>query len=177
MAGEPILIKKYSNRKLYDSTRSRYITLEEIAGLIRGGNQVRVVDSASQEDLTTVTLAQIILEEEKKRKNHLPVSFLHQLIQYGQSLQHLFQRQLFSNLHALMTTQAQAGELWREWITRGWMPVAPVRRDTQEPVHDGRPASEPEASSLGVELASLRESLERLEQKIREAEQGRPRDG
>ena len=68
MAEEPIVIKKYSNRKLYDSSRSRYITLEEIAGLIRGGKQVKVVDSASQEDLTTVTLAQIIFEEEKKRK-------------------------------------------------------------------------------------------------------------
>src|SRR3989304_8000569 len=109
MGGGPIVKKKTSTRNPYDAGRSRYIPLEEIAGLIREGKQVKVVDSASQEDLTTVTLAQIILEEEKKRKNLLPVGFLHQLIQYGHSLQTLFQRQLLSNLEALMFTLSRPG--------------------------------------------------------------------
>jgi polyhydroxyalkanoate synthesis repressor PhaR len=122
MSDDQVLIKKYSNRKLYDTSRSRYITLEGIAELIREGKQVKVVDTSSHEDLTTVTLAQIILEEEKKRKHLLPVSFLHQLIQYGESLRGLFQRQLSSNLETFMATQARAGNFWREWATRGMMP-------------------------------------------------------
>jgi polyhydroxyalkanoate synthesis repressor PhaR len=163
MADEPILIKKYSNRKLYDSSRSRYITLEEIAALIREGKQVKVLGSTTQEDLTTVTLAQIILEEEKKRK-HLPVTFLHQLIQYGQSLQELFQRQLRSNLQALMTTQAQAGDLWREWMMRGWSPAS----RTADP--RGAPSEGSSEATLEGELASLKESLQRLERKIEAVE-------
>lgn len=170
MAEEPIVIKKYSNRKLYDSSRSRYITLKEIAGLIRGGKQVKVVDSTSHEDLTTVTLAQIILEEEKKRKNFLPVSFLHQLIQYGQSLQTLFQRQLFSNLEAFMATQAEAGKPWREWADRGWIPPG-WKLDQGQAATGGDPGERTEAS-LKAELQSLKESLERLERKIQETERG-----
>ena len=170
MAEDPILIKikKYSNRKLYDSSRSRYITLEEIAALIREGKQVKVVDSASQEDLTTVTLAQIILEEEKKRKNLLPVSFLHQLIQYGHSLQTLFQRQLFSNVEALMATQTEAGKLWREWATRGWIPPGSEVNQGQAPT-EGQSEERSEAS-LRTELESLKASLHRLEQRIHEHE-------
>ena len=168
MAEDPILIKKYSNRKLYDSSRSRYITLEEIAALIREGKQVKVVDSASQEDLTTVTLAQIILEEEKKRKNLLPVSFLHQLIQYGHSLQTLFQRQLFSNLEALTATQTESGKLWREWATRGWMPPG-WKGDQGQATTEGKSEGQRDAS-LKAELESLKASLDRLEQRIHEHE-------
>jgi polyhydroxyalkanoate synthesis repressor PhaR len=170
MANEPVLIKKYGNRKLYDLSRRCYITLEEIAGLIRAGKQVKVLNSTSNQDLTTVTLAQIILEEEKKRKNVLPVSFLHQLIRYGQSLHQLFQRQLSSNLEAFVATQAEAGKLWREWAMRGWMPPgwnldqvqAASREQPEEPTH----------ASLKAELGSLKESLERLERKFKETENG-----
>jgi polyhydroxyalkanoate synthesis repressor PhaR len=164
MAEDPILIKKYSNRKLYNSSRSRYITLDEIAALIREGKQVKIVDSASQEDLTTVTLAQIILEEEKKRKHLLPVSFLHQLIQYGHSLQTLFQRQVFSNLEALMTTQTEAGKLWREWATRGWIPPG-WQIDEGQASPEGKSEERAEAS-LRSELKALKASLERLEERI-----------
>jgi polyhydroxyalkanoate synthesis repressor PhaR len=172
MAEDPIVIKKYSNRKLYDSSRSRYITLEEIAALIREGKQVKIVDSTSQEDLTTVTLAQIILEEEKKRKNLLPVSFLHQLIQYGHSFQALFQRQLFSNLEALMASQTEAGKLWREWATRGWMPPG-WKGDQSQVASEGEREERAEAL-LRAELESLKASLDRLEQRIHEREKSPP---
>jgi polyhydroxyalkanoate synthesis repressor PhaR len=164
MAEDPILIKKYGNRKLYNSSRSRYITLDEIAALIREGKQVKIVDSTSQEDLTTVTLAQIILEEEKKRKHLLPVSFLHQLIQYGHSLQTLFQRQVFSNLETLMTTQTEAGKLWREWATRGWIPPGWQTEQGQAPPQ-GKSEERVEAS-LRAELKALKASLDRLEERI-----------
>ena len=59
-------IKRYSNRKLYDTTDSRYVTLQQIAGLIRNGDEIRVVDKTTQQDLTAATMAQIIFEEEKR---------------------------------------------------------------------------------------------------------------
>ena len=62
-----ILIKRYSNRKLYDTSRSCYVTLEEVAAMVRNGQDVVIIDNKTKEDLTTVTLTQIIFEEEKKK--------------------------------------------------------------------------------------------------------------
>lgn len=165
MADDPVLIKKYSNRKLYDPSRSRYITLEEIASLIRQGKQVKVVDTTSHEDLTAVTLAQIILEGEKKHKNLVPVRFLHQLIQYGESLQHLFQRGLSSSLETFMATQVEAGKLWKEMATGGWMPPG-WRPDRGQPSSVDQSEQTAQAS-LKAELELLKESLDRLERKVR----------
>jgi polyhydroxyalkanoate synthesis repressor PhaR len=67
MSTEPRVIKRYANRKLYDTSRSCYITLEEIAELLRTGEEIRIVDNKSKEDLTSVTLAQILVEEEKRQ--------------------------------------------------------------------------------------------------------------
>jgi len=68
-------IKRYSNRKLYDVARKRYVRLEEIAELVRRGAEVRVVDNVTRHDLTTVTLAQILLEREKRGRSPLTKSF------------------------------------------------------------------------------------------------------
>ena len=62
------IIKRYSNRKLYDTAAKEYITLEAIADLIRAGEEIQVVDNVTEEDLTALTLSQIILEQEKKKK-------------------------------------------------------------------------------------------------------------
>jgi len=78
-----ITIKKYSNRRLYDSTNKTYVTPEDIASLIREGSEIRVIDSQSGEDITKVILIQVILESEKNKEDILPVSFLHMLIKYG----------------------------------------------------------------------------------------------
>ncbi len=77
------IIKRYPNRKLYDTDAKQYITLEGIADLIRQGVEVRVTDYASGEDLTAVTLTQIIFELEKKRSGFLPQSVLTGLIRSG----------------------------------------------------------------------------------------------
>jgi polyhydroxyalkanoate synthesis repressor PhaR len=74
------LIKRYPNRKLYDTEAKRYVTLEEVAELVRHGQEVRVTDHESGEDVTSLTLAQIILEQEKKRTGFLPISLLTNLI-------------------------------------------------------------------------------------------------
>lgn len=77
------LIKRYPNRKLYDTQKKEYLNLDTIAKLIRHGEEVMVVDHVSGEDITTVTLTQIIMEREKKDGNFLPGSILSALIQAG----------------------------------------------------------------------------------------------
>ena len=77
------VIKRYPNRKLYDTEAKRYITLDGIAELIRDGQEVQVLDHTTGEDLTTLTLTQIIFEQEKKRSGFLPQSVLTGLVKAG----------------------------------------------------------------------------------------------
>ncbi|MEZ5332498.1 MAG: polyhydroxyalkanoate synthesis regulator DNA-binding domain-containing protein [Thermoanaerobaculia bacterium] len=77
------VIKRYESRKLYDTEESRYVSLEEIAGWVREGQDVRVVDNSSSEDVTTQTLTQIILEEGRNGSSRLPSELLHELIRFG----------------------------------------------------------------------------------------------
>lgn len=77
------IIKRYHNRKLYDTASSTYVTLEDIAELVKRGDDVQVVDNSSKEDITGQTLAQIIFEEEKNKKSSLPLNTLRSLIQAG----------------------------------------------------------------------------------------------
>jgi polyhydroxyalkanoate synthesis repressor PhaR len=79
---EPKIIKRYTNRKLYDTVESRYVTLDEIAEMVKAGTEVRIVDNRSKEDLTSVTLAQIIFEEEKKTSK-MSLRTLKDLIRHG----------------------------------------------------------------------------------------------
>ena len=80
MATDRIVIKKYENRRMYDTSRSRYVNLEDLAALIREGADVQVVDAKSGEDLTRVTLTQIITEDAKDQPTGLPLELLRQLI-------------------------------------------------------------------------------------------------
>jgi polyhydroxyalkanoate synthesis repressor PhaR len=79
---EPKVIKRYTNRKLYDTVESRYVTLDEIAEMIKAGAEVKIIDNRSKEDLTSVTLAQIIFEEEKKTSK-MSLEMLRDLIRHG----------------------------------------------------------------------------------------------
>ena len=79
---DPRVIKRYANRKMYDTLKSRYVTLDQIAEMVREGEDVRIVDNNSKEDLTSITLAQIIFEEEK-RGPRLPVEGLRRIIRSG----------------------------------------------------------------------------------------------
>jgi polyhydroxyalkanoate synthesis repressor PhaR len=79
---EPKVIKRYTNRKLYDTVESRYVTLEEIAEMVKAGAEVRIIDNRTKDDLTSVTLAQIIFEEEKKTSK-MSLRTLKDLIRHG----------------------------------------------------------------------------------------------
>jgi polyhydroxyalkanoate synthesis repressor PhaR len=78
------LIKRYESRKLYDTEESRYVSLDEISTWIRAGQEVRVVDNASNNDVTSQTLTQIILEEGRKGTSFLPSELLHDLVRIGE---------------------------------------------------------------------------------------------
>ncbi|GMV39355.1 MAG: hypothetical protein AMXMBFR64_10710 [Myxococcales bacterium] len=99
MSDEPLRhIKRYANRKLYDLEESRYITLEEIATLIKDGVNIKVTDNNTNADLTALTLAQIIYEEEKKMKRAVPLTALRQVIQTGGEF---LQRTVTEPIHSL----------------------------------------------------------------------------
>jgi polyhydroxyalkanoate synthesis repressor PhaR len=91
---DPKVIKRYTNRKLYDTVESRYVTLEEISEMIKAGTEVKIVDNRSKDDLTSVTLAQIIFEEEKK-KSRMPLGMLRDIIRHGgESISGFLQQQV-----------------------------------------------------------------------------------
>ena len=78
------LIKRYESRKLYDTEESRYVSLDEIATWIRQGQEVQVVDNATNNDVTSQTLTQIILDEGRKGTSFLPSELLHDLVRMGE---------------------------------------------------------------------------------------------
>ena len=154
------VIKRYSNRKLYDPQASRYVTLEELAEMIRAGREISVVDVATGEDLTSVVLAQIILEKEKQHASALPTGFMHQLIQYGEAWQDFALSSMRGHLEGLMTSQREADQALKRWAMQcGWLP-------SPQPKAAAEKSEEIEA--LKREIAGLREQLEALSSRLDE---------
>lgn len=107
-AGEPIIIKKYANRRLYNTETSSYVTLDHLADMIKGGEEFVVRDAKTSEDLTRAVLTQIIFEKETREKNMLPITFLRQLISlYGDSIQTMVPTYLQSAMEVLTRHQEQ----------------------------------------------------------------------
>ena len=110
---EKIVIKKYANRRLYDTSASAYVTLEHLSELVRNGKEFTVQDAKTGEDLTRAVLAQIIFDQENRKEGVLPVSFLRQLIQfYGDN----FQSMLPAYLELSMKTFNSQQEKWRDYM-------------------------------------------------------------
>ena len=111
------LIKRYGNRKLYDTLESRYITLEEIARLVRGGNDVKVIDNENGDDLTAITFAQIILEEEKRRSSLLSLGLLRELIQHGEETLATLRSRVDRGIEAIGSIGEVAGRRVQEMVS------------------------------------------------------------
>src|SRR5512147_1985845 len=114
----PTTIKKYANRRLYNTGTSTYVTLEDLATMVKAGEDFVVYDAKTGEDITRSVLAQIIFEQENKEgQNLLPINFLRQLIRfYGDSMQMLVPRFLESSLDSLTSQQGK----FREQITQAF---------------------------------------------------------
>ncbi len=107
-ATKPVIIKKYANRRLYNTETSSYITLEHLAAMVREGRDFQVLDAKSNDDITRTVLTQIIVEEESRGQTMLPVNFLRQLISlYGDGLQSMVPQYLEASMQAFRQNQAQ----------------------------------------------------------------------
>ena len=194
-----VLIKKYGNRRLYDTGESRYITLDELAAKVRGGADVRIVDAQNGEDLTQSTLVQVVLEAGNAAK-FLPVQLLTQMIRLSDdSLAEFFSRYVTSALDLYLQakrgvqTLATYNPLTQipiaasDALARMWMgspfgapagypaypgyaaPIPPTPTPTAAPVNGEPDADAPGAPSGEGDVAAMRRELEELKQAVRES--------
>ncbi|HEY6255595.1 MAG TPA: polyhydroxyalkanoate synthesis repressor PhaR [Xanthobacteraceae bacterium] len=185
---EPVTIKKYANRRLYNTGTSTYVTLEDLATMVKAGNNFVVYDAKTGEDITRSVLAQIIFEQENKEgQSLLPIAFLRQLIRfYGDSMQMLVPRYLEVSIDTLtreqekMRTQmAQAfgvsafGPLEEqvrrnmEMFERTFAMFAPAfaRREGQAAEADKADKSNPRPSE-GGEIDDLKRQMEEMQKRL-----------
>src|SRR3954447_9528795 len=114
---QPTVIKKYANRRLYHTGTSTYVTLEDLAGMVRNGEDFVVYDAKTGEEITRSVLTQIIFEEENKGTNLLPIRFLRQLIRfYGNSMQAFVPGYLELSLETLAKEQ----DKFRQQLVETW---------------------------------------------------------
>ena len=112
-----VLIKKYANRRLYNTDKSKYITLNQVSDLIREGTVVRVVDAKTGEDVTAFILTQIIVEEAKTKNILLPVPLLHVIIQYGDNiLKEFFEKYLMKTIDNYLIYKNEMDAQFRKWL-------------------------------------------------------------
>jgi polyhydroxyalkanoate synthesis repressor PhaR len=165
-----ITIKKYANRRLYDTQRSSYITLEDLAAMVREGHEFRVLDAKSEEDITRSVLAQIIMEEEQRGQTMLPVNFLRQLITlYGDSMQALVPGYLEASMDSFRTNQqklrtaiegALVGNPLAEIAKRNMaMLEAATSAFRPQPPRSDTASKDTEIAALRAELAELKAAL------------------
>ena len=115
-----IVLKKYANRRLYNTQKSAYVTLGEVADVIRQGKTIKAVDAKSKADVTAFVLTQIILEEAKNNNALLPVPLLHMIIRYGENVLHeFFENYLEQTIGAYIAYKRNADEQFRKWLEMG----------------------------------------------------------
>ena len=111
---EPIVIKKYANRRLYNTQSSSYITLEDLSRMTRDGVDFQVLDAKTGKDITHQILTQIIMEEESHGEQMLPISFLRQLIaMYGNSMQAMMPHYLEASMDNFRANQRKLQDTWQ----------------------------------------------------------------
>jgi polyhydroxyalkanoate synthesis repressor PhaR len=184
---EPVTIKKYANRRLYNTGTSTYVTLEDLAAMVKNGEDFVVYDAKTGEEITRSVLTQIIFEQENKEgQNLLPITFLRQLIRfYGDSMGMLVPRYLDISIASLTREQekfrnqmAQAfggspfGALEEqarrnmEMFERAFAMFTPFAR-REESSGTGAAASEPEnAGAKGGDIDDLKKQLEEMQRKV-----------
>jgi len=114
---EPVIIKKYANRRLYNTQESVYITLEQLAQLIKDGAWVEVKDAKSGADVTDFILTQIVLEKSRRKKALLPASLLHLIIRHGDTmLEEFFNRYLEQIVNSYLTYRNSMETQFRRWV-------------------------------------------------------------
>jgi polyhydroxyalkanoate synthesis repressor PhaR len=185
---EPITIKKYANRRLYNTGTSTYVTLEDLATMVKAGQDFVVFDAKTGEDITRSVLAQIIFEQENKEgQNLLPINFLRQLIRfYGDSMQMMVPRFLEASIDSLTKEQEKfRGQLAQtfgggfgtfeeqvrrntEMFERAFAMFAPfARQGTQPPEGSGAPDKPAApAGGGGEDITDLKRQMEEMQKRL-----------
>ena len=180
-ASDTVIIKKYANRRLYNTETSSYITLDHLAAMTREGRDFKVLDARTDEDITHAVLTQIIMDEETRGQTLLPVSFLRQLIAlYGDSMQSMVPQYLEASMEAFRRNQQQFRSAMEGAFAGG--PFAEIARRNIEmfevaasafkpkggagamPANGNAPAAP--APSKGEDIAVLKEQLASLQAKL-----------
>ncbi len=121
---EPVTIKKYANRRLYNTGTSTYVTLEDLANMVKDGEDFVVFDAKNGDDITHSVLTQIIFEQENKGQNLLPIAFLRQIIRfYGDSMQMLVPRYLEASIDSFTKDQEKFRDHMTKTLTGSAFPV------------------------------------------------------
>ena len=167
-SGGKVVIKKYANRRLYDTESSSYITLDRLAEMVREGRDFEVVDAKTGEDITRQVLTQIIVDEEARGSTMLPVNFLKQLIGlYGNSMQGVVPQYLDAAMDAFKRNQqalgqAFSGNAFADIAKRNMAMFEDASKAFGSGAPKAAPASEKELEELRAELAKLQEKVDRL---------------
>ena len=176
-AKPPVVVKKYANRRLYNTESSSYVTLDDLAQMVRAGRYFVVYDAKSGEDITRSVLTQIIVEEEAKGRNLLPTSFLRQIIGfYGDSMQSLVPKYLESVMGAFSRQQDQMRRAVEQTMG-GFMPFGGIEEISKQnmammeramtlfaPFRPGAESQEP--ISDAARIAALQAEVERLRRQL-----------
>lgn len=178
-AAGTVIIKKYANRRLYNTESSSYITLDHLAQMTRDGREFKVIDAKTEDDITRAVLTQIIMEEETRGQTMLPVPFLRQLISlYGDSMQAMVPQYLEASMEAFRRNQSQfrtamegafAGGPFAEIARRNmdmFEAAATALKPRATPPAAGSAASPGTATAKEDDLASLREQLAGLQARM-----------
>ncbi len=176
---EPVTIKKYANRRLYNTGTSTYVTLEDLATMVKTGEDFIVFDAKTGEDITRSVLAQIIFEQENKEgQSLLPIAFLRQLIRfYGDSMQMLVPRFLEASIDSLSKEQGKFREqMAQAFGVGGFGPLEDqVRRNMEmfektfamfAPFARGQSKPTDKPPSAGGEMDELKRQLDEMQKRL-----------
>ena len=167
----PVIVKKYANRRLYNTETSSYITLDHLAQLTRDGREFKVLDAKTDEDITHSVLTQIIMDEEGKGATMLPPNFLRQIISmYGDSMQAMVPQYLEASMEAFRRNQAQFNDAMKGAFTAG--PFSEIAKRNMAmfeaatsafvPKKAGEGAKDDEIAALKAQLADLQLKVDKL---------------
>ena len=171
--GEPIIIKKYANRRLYNTDTSSYITLDDLAGMVRENVDFKVLDAKSGDDITHTILTQIIVDEESSGAQMLPVSFLRDLISmYGNSMQGMMPSYLEASMATFRKNREELQDAFKSGLTGN--PLAKIAETNIRMMQNAAEALIPGArkptvkSDQSDEIAQLREQMAAMQKKLDE---------
>jgi polyhydroxyalkanoate synthesis repressor PhaR len=169
----PVIIKKYANRRLYDTESSSYITLDHLSQMTRAGREFKVVDARSGDDITHSVLTQIIVEEENRGTTLLPVSFLRQLISmYGDQMQAMVPHYLEASMEAFRRNQEQVRTTMMGVMAGGSNPFEALARQNMAMMKaaadmwTGGPRADGAAEAPADDVKALKAELQALQAKI-----------